>query len=145
MKLNSDQLFKQLDPMKLGSNQIFKQMDPPAGGVESMRERMEQGPRWVMYDWPALAMTLALVYFTVLLVPRTPDQVPLPDEAIPEVTPEKTGLYLSNEFDFLLGRTSSTVDLTVQVNGESVPVVSRNDVNNTIRIYELSAITPAGT
>ncbi len=67
--------------------EVFEQLTPPAGGLDRLRERLDERPRaWLRFAPPAVAFAVALAAAALLFFPgEAPDPVLRADTAEVEV------------------------------------------------------------
>ena len=123
----------------MNTDGLFKPIDPPPGGTERFARRLDEAasgapepPRWRGIAMAGAACAaVALVVAVVLL--RGPSESPSPSVAA--APPE---IYNSPAFDRLLGRPLQSEPLTAVVNEQPIPVTELESQNSKIRIYQLN-------
>ena len=122
----------------MNTDALFKELEPPPGGTERFAQRLDE----IEAERPsprarALAMTAAaaavVVALAVLLLrqPNEPPSVLVAD--VPAVD-----VYNSPELDRLLGRASAPAELVVTVNMEAASVTEIETANQKVRIYQIN-------
>jgi hypothetical protein len=118
---------------------LFKPLDPPPGGAERFARRLEAAagasatnPRWPLAVAGAACAAVAVVVAMLVLRAPTDDVPPVAaSDPVPVV-------YDSPAFDRLLGRPLRTEQLTVIVNKQTAAVTEVESRNAKVRIYQLN-------
>jgi hypothetical protein len=123
----------------MNTDALFKQIEPPAGGAERFARRLDE----VAAERPSLrarAIAAAAAAAAVALVAAILLQRPSADA--PELTAAESApaveVYNAPEFDRLLGRVSPPVELTVVVNTEAARVTELETTSAKVRIYQIN-------
>jgi hypothetical protein len=123
----------------MNTDLLFKELEPPSGGAERFAQRLdelgaERPPRRTRAVALAAAVAAIAVATTVLL------RRPVGDA--PELTaadaPPAVEVYGAPEFDRLLGRPPQPTELTVLVNTETARVTELTTTNANVRIYQIN-------
>jgi hypothetical protein len=123
----------------MNTDDLFKELEPPRGGAERFAQRLDEiaaerpSPRVRVIALAAAAATVAVV--TAILLLRQPNEappVPIAD------TPPAIDIYNAPELDRLLGRTSPPTELMVMVNTETANVTEIETTNEKVRIYQIN-------
>jgi hypothetical protein len=123
----------------MNTEALFKQLDPPAGGAERFARRLEAvagksagKPLWPLAVAGAACAAAAVVVAVLVLRAPTDDVAPVAAaDPVPVV-------YDSPAFDRLLGRPLKTEQLTATVNKQTAAVTELESRNDKVRIYELN-------
>ena len=123
----------------MNTDEMFKQLEPPPGGDERFAQRFDEiaaerpSPRARALAIAAAVAGVAVV--TAMLLLRHPGDTP-------PVTiangPPAVDVYNAPELDRLLGRTSQPAELMVMVNMETVNVTPIETTNQKVRIYQIN-------
>jgi hypothetical protein len=123
----------------MNTDDLFKQLEPPPGGAERFAQRLDEiaaerpSPRARVLAIAAAAATVAVV--TAILLLRQPNDTPpllIADE------PPPVDIYNAPELDRLLGRTSPPAELMVMVNTEAANITEIETTNEKVRIYQIN-------
>jgi hypothetical protein len=122
----------------MNTDALFKELEPPPGGAERFAQRLDEiaaarpSPRARVR---ALAAALAAITFVtaVLLLRQPNDAAPELVAATPAVE-----VYDAPEFDRLLGRSAAPAELMVMVNMEAANVTEVETTNEKVRIYRIN-------
>jgi hypothetical protein len=129
--------------MKTDRNELFRELTPPAGGAARMRARLAaeignpavprarsvQQSNWLFVAAGVAAMSLIAVLAVVALVSQ------------PSIEPARGELYASADFDRLLGRALTPVELSVSLGDERLELTeipTRDPQVRIVRIEESS-------
>jgi hypothetical protein len=117
--------------MRIESKQLFEQLEPPAGGLERLRQKLaapelDHGPNL----WRPIMATAMLLLAAIWLY-----QLPEPQEAS---TPVANDLFNAASFDRLLGRESRTAGLQVVRADQAVPMVEVEGTGANVHFYRLN-------
>lgn len=123
----------------MNTDSLFKELEPPPGGAERFAQRLDE----VAAEWPsarALALgvaaaTAAVAIVTAILLLRQPD-----DASQVEIVgaPPPVDVYNAPELDRLLGRSAAPADLVVTVNMQAANVTEIETTNEKVRIYQIN-------
>jgi hypothetical protein len=123
----------------MNTDSLFKELEPPPGGAERFTQRLDE----VAAEWPsarALALgvaaaTAAVAIVTAILLLRQPD-----DASQVEIVgaPPPVDVYNAPELDRLLGRSAAPADLVVTVNMQAANVTEIETTNEKVRIYQIN-------
>jgi hypothetical protein len=122
----------------MNTDLLFKELEPPRGGAERFAERLDEAAaerpslRMRAVALAAAAASVAIVT-TVLLRPASETPEPTVADAPPTVD-----VYGAPEFDRLLGRTSAPAELTVIVNTEAARITELETTTAKVRIYQIN-------
>ena len=122
--MDTDALFKKLEPPPDGSERFAQRLDEIAAQRPSSRARL--------LAMAAGAATIALVTAILLLRPTSD----VPPASIADAPPP-VDVYNSPELDRLLGRAAAPAELMVTVNMETVAVTEIETTNKRVRIYQI--------
>jgi hypothetical protein len=123
----------------MNTDDLFKQLEPPPGGAERFAQRLDEiaaerpSPRARVLAIAVAAATVAVV--TAILLLRQPNDTPpllIADE------PPPVDIYNAPELDRLLGRTSPPAELMVMVNTEAANITEIETTNEKVRIYQIN-------
>ncbi len=122
----------------MNTDSLFKELDPPPGGVERFARRLDElaarrpSARGRLLAMAAAAAVVALA--TATLVLRQPDDSP------PVLAAASSGVdvYNAPELDRLLGRSPLPAELVVKVNMEAANVTQIETTSQNIRIYQIN-------
>ena len=121
----------------MNTDELFKKLDPPAGGAEAFAQRLDE----IAAERPSRrARVLAIAAGVATLAVVTAVLVrPSDDEASPRLadTPPAVDIYNAPELDRLLGRASQPTELMVMVNMETANVTEIETTNEMVRIYQI--------
>jgi hypothetical protein len=117
---------------------VFKELEPPPGGAERFARRLDE----LATERPAArhrAAAVAAAIATVAMLAtvlwlRSGGEAP---EATAADSPPRVEIYGAPEFDRLLGRPSQPAELRVVVNAESAAVTELQTTNAKVRIYQI--------
>ena len=123
--MNTDALFKELEPPPRGAERFAQRLDEIAAERPSQRARV--------FALAAAAAGAALV--TAVLLLRQPDDTV--HVQIADATPS-VDLYNAPELDRLLGRATPPADLMVSVNMQAANVTEIETTNQKVRIYQIN-------
>jgi len=123
----------------MNTDALFKELEPPAGGAERFTQRLDEtaierpSPRARAL---ALAAALASVAFVIaLLLLRQPSDAP---QVLVTDAPSAVDVYNAPELDRLLGRAAPPAELMVTVNTQMANVTEIETTNQKVRIYEIN-------
>ena len=123
----------------MNTDELFKELEPPPGGAEAFARRLDEiaaerpSPRARVLATAAVVAAVAGV--TAILLVRQPNEAPpvlIADE------PPPVDIYNAPELDRLLGRTSQPAELMVMVNMETANVTEIETTNQKVRIYQIN-------
>ena len=123
----------------MNTDEMFKQLEPPPGGAERFAQRLDEiaaerpSPRARALAIAAAVAGVALVT-AMLLLNRPGDSPPV---TIANERPA-VDVYNAPELDRLLGRTSRPAELMVMVNMETANVTAIETANQKVRIYQIN-------
>ena len=123
----------------MNTDELFKELEPPPGGAEAFAQRLDEiaaeqpSPRARVLA-AAAAIVAAAVVTAVLLLRQTGDETPA---QVADETPA-VDIYNAPELDRLLGRTSQPAELMVMVNMETANVTEIETTNQKVRIYQIN-------
>ena len=123
----------------MNTDALFKELDPPPGGAERFAQRLDEiaaerpSQRARVFALAAAAAGAALV--TAVLLLRQPDDTA--QVQIADATPS-VDLYNAPELDRLLGRATPPADLMVSVNMQAANVTEIETTNQKVRIYQIN-------
>ena len=123
----------------MNTDELFKQLEPPRGGAERFAQRLDEiaaerpSRRARVLAMAAAVAAIALVTAVLLLRPTSDDTPVRVADAAPAVD-----IYNAPELDRLLGRTSQPAELMVMVNMETANVTEIETTNEKIRIYQIN-------
>ena len=123
----------------MNTDALFKELEPPSGGAERFARRLDEiaaelpSPRARTFALAAAAAGIALV--TAVLLLRQPGDVP--PELVTD-TPPAVDVYNAPEFDRLLGRSAQPAELMVTVNMQAANVTELATTNQRVRIYQIN-------
>jgi hypothetical protein len=123
--MNTDLLFKELEPPPGGAERFARRLDEIAAERPSLRTRA--------VALAAAAASVAIVTTVLLLRPAGDEPEPAVADASPAVE-----VYGAPEFDRLLGRPPRPTELTVLVNTEAARVTELTTTSAKVRIYEIN-------
>jgi len=123
----------------MNTDELFKQLEPPPGGAEAFARRLDEvaaeQPSRRAHVLAAAAAIAAVALVTAILLTRQPNDAPpvlIADE------PPAVDVYNAPELDRLLGRTSQPAELMVMVNMETASVTEIATTNEKVRIYQIN-------
>ena len=122
----------------MNTDALFKQLEPPPGGAERFAQRLDEiaaerpSSRARVLAVAATAAAVALVT-TILLLPTTD----VPPVRVADAPPP-VDVYNAPELDRLLGRAAMPAELVVTVNMEMAAVTEIETTNEKIRIYQIN-------
>ena len=123
----------------MNTDELFKELEPPPGGAEAFAQRLDEiaaerpSPRARVLATAAVVAAVAGV--TAILLVRQPNEAPpvlIADE------PPAVDIYNAPELDRLLGRPSQPAELMVMVNMETANVTEIETTNEKVRIYQIN-------
>ncbi len=124
----------------MNTDALFKQLEPPPGGAERFARRLDQlaaarppSPRARVLAIAAAIAGVALV--TAVLLLRQPHDAP---PVLVADAPPAVDVYDAPEFDRLLGRSAPPAELVVMVNMEAAAVTEIETTNQKVRIYQIN-------
>jgi hypothetical protein len=123
----------------MNTDALFKELEPPPGGAERFAQRLDEiaaerpAPRARAFALAAAIAAVALVATLLLLWQPNDAPAVLVADAPPIVE-----VYDAPEFDRLLGRTAPPAELIVMVNTESANVTEIETINQKVRIYQIN-------
>jgi hypothetical protein len=123
----------------MNTDALFKQLEPPPGGADRFAQRLDEvaaarpSPRARVLAVAAAVAGVALV--TAVLLLRQPNDTP---PVLVADTPPAVEVYGAPEFDRLLGRSAPPAELVVMVNMEAAPVTEIETTNQKVRIYQIN-------
>lgn len=124
--------------MKLETDQIFRELEPPPGGAARLRAKLNEGDRRRIASWWLGPAAVAAIAIIALVVFR---QAPVTDQGL-----EADSLMMAADFDRLLGRDSEPYEFTVRRGAEQIEVSQLETTNPRIRLYSFDSPPPeAGT
>jgi hypothetical protein len=123
----------------MNTDALFKELEPPAAGVERFAQRLdeiaaERPSSRARVHATAAAVAAVAVVAAVLLLRQ-------PDDAAPAGVadaPPAVDIYNAPELDRLLGRPAQPSELMVVVNMETANVTEIETTNEKIRIYQIN-------
>jgi len=123
----------------MNTEEIFKQLEPPPGGSERFAQRLDE----IAAERPsrrARVIAMAAAVASVALVTAVLSLRPTSDDTSVRVadTPPAVDIYNAPELDRLLGRTSQPAELMVMVNKETANVTEIETTNEKVRIYQIN-------
>jgi hypothetical protein len=122
----------------MNTEELFKELEPPPGGAGAFARRLDEiaaerpAPRVRVLSAAAAIAALAVV--TAVLLHQ-------PDEGAPARVadaPPAVDIYNAPELDRLLGRPSPPAELMVTVNMETANVTEIETTNEKVRIYQIN-------
>jgi hypothetical protein len=121
----------------MNTDELFKELEPPAGGLEAFARRLDE----IAAERPlprarvlaAAATVAALAVVTAVLLRQTTGEAPRRVAGAPPAV----DIYNAPELDRLLGRSSQPAELIVMVNRETANVTNIETTNEKIRIYQI--------
>jgi hypothetical protein len=123
----------------MNTDLLFKELEPPPGGAERFARRLDE----IAAERPSLrtrAMALAAAVAAVAVV--TTVLLLRPAGNAPELTvadaPPAVEVYGAPEFDRLLGRPPQRTELTVMVNTEAARVTELETTSAKVRVYQIN-------
>jgi len=123
----------------MNTDEMFKQLEPPPGGAERFARRLDEiaaerpSPRARVLAIAAAVAGVAVV--TAVLLLRHPGDAP--PVTIANERPA-VDVYNAPELDRLLGRPSQPAELMVMVNMETASVTPIQTSNEKVRIYQIN-------
>jgi hypothetical protein len=123
----------------MNTDALFKELEPPSGGAERFAQRLDEiaaersSHRARVLALAAAAAGVALV--TAVLVLRQPDEAA--QVQIANATPP-VDVYNAPELDRLLGRSAVPAELMVTVNRQAANVTEVETTNQKVRIYQIN-------
>jgi len=123
----------------MNTDALFKQLEPPPGGAERFAQRLDEiaaarpSPRARVRAVAAAGAAVALITAILLLWPSSNAPPVLVAGAPPAVE-----VYDAPEFDRLLGRSAPPAELMVMVNMEAAAVTEIETTNQNVRIYQIN-------
>jgi hypothetical protein len=129
----------------MNTDALFKELEPPPGGAERFAQRLDElaaerpSPRARRLALAAAGAAAALV--TAILLLRAPGDTP-PQPVVADAPPA-VDVYGAREFDRLLGRASPPAELMVVVNAQPASVTEIATSNEKVRIYQIDEPAPA--
>jgi hypothetical protein len=123
----------------MNTDALFKELEPPAGGPERFARRLDEHaaerPSLRTRAIAAAAALAAVALVAALLLQR-------PGADAPNLTagesPPTVEVYNAPEFDRLLGRVAPPAELTVVVNTEAARVTELETTSANVRIYQIN-------
>lgn len=124
----------------MNTDALFKELEPPPGGAERFARRLDE----VAADGPSsrarlLALAAAIAgaaIVTATLLLRQPDDTS--QIGIAATEPPAVDVYNAPELDRLLGRSSAPAELMVTVNMQAANVTEIETTNEKVRIYQIN-------
>ena len=122
----------------MNTDALFKQLEPPPGGAERFAQRLDEiaaerpSSRTRVLAVAATAAAVALVT-AILLLPTTDGPPVRVADAPPAVD-----VYNAPELDRLLGRAAMPAELVVTVTLEMAVVTEIETTNKKVRIYQIN-------
>jgi len=124
----------------MNTDALFKELEPPPGGAERFARRLDE----VAAERPssrarvlALAATIAgVAVVTAILLLRQPDDASR--IKIAATAPPAVDVYNAPELDRLLGRSAVPAELMVTVNMQAANVTELETTNQKVRIYQIN-------
>jgi hypothetical protein len=123
----------------MNTDLLFKELEPPPNGAERFAQRLDEvaakrtSPRTRAVALAAAAAAVAVVTTVLMLQPASD---------APELTvadaPPPVEVYGAPEFDRLLGRPPQPTEFTVLVNTEAARVTELTTTNANVRIYQIN-------
>jgi hypothetical protein len=123
--MNTDALFKELDPPPRGAERFARRLDEIAAERPSSRMRL--------LAMAASVAAVALVTTVLLLQPASD----VPPASIANAPPP-VDVYNAPELDRLLGRAAAPAELMVTVNTATVATTEIETTNERVRIYQIN-------
>jgi hypothetical protein len=123
--MNTDALFKELDPPPRGAERFARRLDEIAAERPSSRMRL--------LAMAASVAAVALVTTVLLLQPASD----VPPASIANAPPP-VDVYNAPELDRLLGRAAAPAELMVTVNMATVATTEIETTNERVRIYQIN-------
>ena len=123
----------------MNTDALFKELEPPPGGAERFAQRLDEiaatrpSFRARVLAMAAAVAAIALVATALLL---QPDDGPPP--LVADAAPPSIEVYGAPEFDRLLGRAAPPAQLVVMVNMEEAAVTEIETTNQKVRIYQIN-------
>ena len=123
----------------MNTDALFKELEPPPGGAERFAQRLDEiaaarpSPRARVLAVAAAVAAVALV--TAILLLRQPSDAP---PVLVADAPPAVEVYDAPEFDRLLGRSAPPAELMVMVNMEAANVTEIETTNQKVRIYQIN-------
>lgn len=123
----------------MNTDALFKQLEPPPGGAKRFAQRLDEiaaarpSPRARVLAVAAAGAAVALV--TAVLLLRQPNDAP---PVLVADAPPAVEVYDAPEFDRLLGRSAPPAELMVMVNMEAAAVTEIETTNQKVRIYQIN-------
>jgi hypothetical protein len=123
----------------MNTDLLFKELEPPRGGAERFARRLDE----LATERPSLrtraaalaAAAAAVAIVTTLLLLRPAGDAP---ELAVADAPLAVEVYGAPEFDRLLGRPPRPTELTVLVNTEAARVTELTTTSAKVRIYQIN-------
>jgi hypothetical protein len=122
----------------MNTDALFKELDPPPGGAERFAWRLDEtaeerpSSRTRLLAMVASVAAVALVTAMLLLQPASD----VPPTSIANAPPP-VDVYNAPELDRLLGRAAAPAELMVTVNMETVDITEIETTNKRVRIYQI--------
>src|SRR5262245_25584956 len=122
---------------RMNTDALFKELEPPPGGAERFAQRLDEvaaerpSPRARVLAMAAAVAGVALVAAILLLRPNDAPQVEI------AAAPPPVDVFNAPEFDRLLGRSAAPAELVVTVNMEAARVTEIETANQKVRIYQI--------
>ena len=124
--MNTDALFKDLEPPPGGAERFAQRLDEVAAAQPSSRARV----------LAMAAATAGVAIVTAILLLRPPEDVSQVEIAATE--PPTVDVYNAPELDRLLWRSSVPAELMVTVNMQPANVTEIETTNRKVRIYQIN-------
>ena len=124
----------------MNTDALFKELEPPPGGAERFARRLDEvaaeqpSPRARVLALAAATAGVAIV--TAILLLRQPDTASQIEIAATE--PPAVDVYNAPELDRLLGRSATPAELMVTVNMQAANVTEIATTNEKVRIYQIN-------
>ena len=123
----------------MNTDALFKELEPPPGGAERFSQRLDEiaaeRPSSRARVLAAAATAIAVALITAILLLRPTNDVPPVRVAD---APPPIDVYNAPELDRLLGRAAPPAELVVTVDMETAAVTEIETTNKKIRIYQLN-------
>ena len=123
----------------MNTDALFKELEPPPGGAERFAQRLDE----IAAERPSrrarvvalAAATAGVALVTAVLLLRQPD-----DAAQPPIAnaPPPVDIYNAPELDRLLGRSTPPAEIMVTVNMQAANVTEIETTNQRVRIYQIN-------
>ena len=123
----------------MNTDALFKELEPPPGGAERFAQRLDEiaaeRPSRRARALALAAATAGVALVTAVLLLRQPD-----DAAQVQIAhaPPPVDIYNAPELDRLLGRSTPPAELMVTVNMQAANVTEIETTNQKVRIYQIN-------